>query len=285
MRYVDLYLDSDSKTPVAFDCIQIGEAAQTRTPTVKRFTMADGSPCIYPAAKDTAAVTLLLECSAENAAAISRAAHYGSLIIAGMSYGTNRRQYPQKTAAYLPEQKGVTGYMTGSVDITEISSTADLYNVSIPLQLLVSASGETEMTDVPAVKITELYIDGIQEKLENYRYRPVGTFVRRHVIYADAAVVSISCKTSVPDGAVLLTTVERDGEVLLTGDAVLEGLLLLQPGENEFLLTVRKAEDMNYKPQYVQFTVYRKKCVLVTNNGSILTIGNNALLCVKGDTK
>lgn len=75
LRYVDLYLNNNTRAPVAFDCIQIGEVAQTRTPNVKRFTMSDGTPCFYASAKDNATMTLRLECNSKNAAAIEHAVH------------------------------------------------------------------------------------------------------------------------------------------------------------------------------------------------------------------
>lgn len=289
LRYVDLYLDNNTRAPVAFDCIQIGEVAQTRTPNVKRFTMSDGTPCFYASAKDNATMTLCLECNSKNAAAIEHAVHYGSFVIAGMSYGTNRRLNPKKTAAYLPEQTGITGYLTGGVSITEISAVADLYNVSIPLQLLVGTNGEPELTDVPAVRITALYIDDKPEQLADYRYRPVGAFIRRQMIDYDFPEISVVCKSSVPDGAALLTTIERSGEVLLRGDAVLDGWLPLLPGRNDFLLTVRKADSQHYKPQHVLFTVVRDdstddRFVLRTIDGSVLTTGSGKLLSVKEDT-
>lgn len=295
MRYVDLYQNNDNKAPIALDCIQTGEVLLTRTTNAVRFTMADGSPCMYTSAVDTATFTLRLECSCQNAENIARWARHGSFVIAGMSYGTNRRSIPTETAAnLLTQQTGVTGYITSGVQIKEISASADLYAVSIPIQILVNVlkAGEFSTVDVPAVQITSLVIDDHTETLKdaNYRYQPVGTFVRRRFIQTVFPLVSVSCKASIPDGDALYSVIVRENtgmQEVLTGTDTMDGILELVPGRNDFLLTVKKADGGNCKPQCVRFTVYMDdddRLALRTEDGRLLTTEKSEILTVKEET-
>lgn len=293
MRYVDIYQNNSVKTPAAFDCIQFGEVLLTRTPNASRFTMADGSPCMYAAACDTAVITLRLECSSRCVSEIACCARLGSFVIAGMSYGINRRTPPKETAGSLPQQSGIIGYITGGVQIEEISSGADLYAVSIPLQIVLNQNGLPSSVSVPAVHITSLWIDDHQEILSdaNYRYMPVGTFIRKQILYTDFAETAIACTSDVPDQETLFTAIQRENAdqsapALLTGDAAMKGMLSLLPGRNDFILTVRKADNGLCKPQSVRFSIYRDtaaddRCALRLNDGRLLTTRTGKILTVK----
>lgn len=134
MRYIDIYYRNDNiLIPVALHCIQIGEVKLSRSPVIKNYLMADGSSCFYPSACDTASMMLHLECHAEQAEAIAKHARICELIISGMSYGINRQKSPET---------GVIAYLTGTVQIQQISAKADIYTVQMPLQFEVTENGD-----------------------------------------------------------------------------------------------------------------------------------------------
>ncbi|MBR1554488.1 MAG: hypothetical protein IJ644_03720 [Oscillospiraceae bacterium] len=131
MRKVNVYYDANNGlTLAAADLIQIEDASVSRTPSGRSFVMADGSVTFYPAENDIADFTLILECNGTQAERVAAAVRYGKLYFSGMRAGG--------TAA--DEEHVFTGFITeqSSVSIQEISSAADVYNLRIPMKLLVS---------------------------------------------------------------------------------------------------------------------------------------------------
>ena len=131
MRKVNVYYDANNGlTLAAADLIQIEDASVSRTPSGRSFVMADGSVTFYPAENDIADFTLILECNGTQAERVAAAVRYGKLYFSGMRTGS--------TAA--DEEHVFTGFITeqSSVSIQEVSSAADVYNLRIPMKLLVS---------------------------------------------------------------------------------------------------------------------------------------------------
>ncbi len=261
MRIVDVYRDCGSyRSPIAIDCIQYGEIRLSRTPITKMYTMADGSPCMYTAACDTAEMTVQLECGCENAALLAQHARLGKLVFAGLSWGVN-------SAPTLPPVTGVVGYITGAVQVQPRSVKADLYTVSIPVQLEVNADGTYKTLSVPAVK-ADLVLDRQPEILHSagYRYEVGSRFVRRQVITTGAASIAVQCTADIPAGNIspyIFVCRQGTNEILLDSRTqkkdcrLLEGTLPLSDGLNCFSLTAVTGNIQSCKPQHILFSVYR----------------------------
>ena len=150
---------ADGVAFVTGGCIQVGEPGIQRTPIVRSFTLADGSPVVYPAQKDTAAVTLSLECTQAQAAEIEKLVHGAQIILTGIKAGALLGAGLQ-TADDYPAQSGCTAIITGAVDVTEKFARSGIYSVELPLQILVGNTGEAEPVTVPGLRFAAISLDG-----------------------------------------------------------------------------------------------------------------------------
>jgi len=142
MRKINIYRDN-SGTPelVASNLIQIEDASVTRTPNGRSFIMADGSVTFYPSANDIADFTLILECNSTQAEAVASAVRLGKLYFSGMRAGGSTADASHAFTGFITEQSAVR--------IQEISSAADMYQLRIPMKLLVS-NGSYVITEATA---------------------------------------------------------------------------------------------------------------------------------------
>lgn len=258
MRIVDIYRQNgEHLETVAMDCIQYGNIQLSRTPITKMYIMADGSPCMYAAACDTAAMTVQLECGREKAEAIARNARLGRLIFAGLSWGVNGLQ----TNDLLPPVTGAAGYITGAVQVQPRSVRGDLYTVSIPVQLEVGTGGGFREISVPVVRLASLTVDGVEIRKQDCRYvRDAFVFPKPIVTTADTAVISYTVQ--IPEGLqepiVTQVYIWRDGSIIAgcTGDiGTLDVPLAL--GENALLLRFLHGESF-CKTWQTRLTIYRE---------------------------
>lgn len=177
MRFVDIY--TADGVLIAADCRQLGgtdKPAQKRTPNAKRYTMANGDPLVYPAQKDALTCTVELECGYAQAAAIAKSVRLSRLIFAGLSLGCSVR----RVTPYA--DSGITGIITGGVDICEKFSGSGIYSVTLPLQIELAGDGTPAPVNVPAVTLAGgiLTLDGAAESLlRSYAYTRGGYFLRK----------------------------------------------------------------------------------------------------------
>lgn len=252
MRIVDIYRQNGSHLEVVTtDCIQIGTPVLTRTPIVKSFTMADGSPCIYPAVRDTASMTAEFECTKTQAAAIAASVHHGRLIFAGLSWIVNDASKIALT--------GAVGYITGGVQVVEKFAGSGIFGVTVPLQLEVKTDGSVLETSVPVVQLTDLTVCGVNISLSDCRY--ANGFVCRKTVFANTENAAISYTAQIPDGLpehlVTQVYIWRDNKIIAgcTGDAgTLE--VPLVPGENALLLQFLHGTNF-CKTWQTRLTIYR----------------------------
>lgn len=142
MRKINIYREvSGSLVLVSADLIQIENADISRTPGGRSFTMADGSVTFYPAENDTADFTLIIECSGSQADAVASAVRFGKLYFSGMRVAGTAADSSHVFTGFITEQS--------AVKIQEISSAADLYNLRIPMKLLLS-DGNYVLSEVTA---------------------------------------------------------------------------------------------------------------------------------------
>lgn len=124
MRAVTIYTNNGA-TLVGNAYRQLAGVKLNRAPVIKSYTMADGSPCIYTAAKDKATVTIELECSQAAARALASYAHNAEFTFQGLNVIGNAST---STALHC--------YLTGGIGVELISEAADLCKVSVPVQIL-----------------------------------------------------------------------------------------------------------------------------------------------------
>lgn len=167
MRLIDIYRETADGTvvPVTSGCIQSGEPPElTRTPNNKFYEMSDGTCVCYPCATAKAEMTLELECTREQATAIDLAAHHGSLLFAGMLFGSNT------AGSELPFRTGYRAFLTGGIKIAQMYAKSSSYRVALPLRL--DVSGETYRTvRVPALYPGHIALGESTEFFEGYDYR------------------------------------------------------------------------------------------------------------------
>lgn len=263
MRYIDVYREYDSASGfllVTQDCIQTDKADISRRPNAKSFTMADGSLCLYPSAMDSAEMTLLLECSGNQANALASAVRFGRLYFAGMRAGGRTSRTPTD-ANYFSQTyyDAFVGYLTENttVQIREIEAAADLFSVQIPLKLLLDDYGRPQLRTVPVLKISSLSLLGMAENFSGYAYRN-GIFHRKNIIFTNESEAGIAFSYS---GSVsgLKAAVFKKQQTFLNWDVSggdYSGILPLTVGENNFTLQLYTANSY-YKHAYFQFVIYR----------------------------
>ncbi len=252
MRLVDIYRQNDDQLEVVTtDCIQTGMPVLTRTPIVKSFTMADGSPCIYPAVRDTVSMTAEFECTKTQAAAIAASVRHGRLVFAGLSWSVNDMQIQPLT--------GAVGYITGGVQVVEKFAGSGIFSVTVPLQLEVQTDGSILEMPVPVVQLTDLTVCGTPVSLSDCRY--ANGFVCRKTVFANTDTAAVSYTVQIPDGLPeeLATQVYiRRGDAVMaecTGDAGTVQVPLVS-GENVLLLQVSHGTNF-CKAWQMRFTIYR----------------------------
>ncbi len=166
MRLIDIYKETaDGVKLVTAGCIQTGSTDLTKTVQSKFYTMADGTACCYPVQTAKSSMTLELECTQTQAAAIEHAASLGSLLFAGLRFGTN---YGTSYGAdQQPFPTGYRAFLTGNVQIAEKFALTGIYSVTLPL--LLDASGGSYLAPaVPALNPTLLYLNGVQMPLSRF---------------------------------------------------------------------------------------------------------------------
>ena len=142
MRKINIYRDvSGTMALVAADLVQIEDVSVSRTPSGRSFIMADGSVTFYPATNDIADFTLILECTGAQADAVASAVRFGKLYFSGMRAGGTAADTNHAFTGLITEQSAVR--------VQEVSSAADVYNLRIPMKLLVSG-GQYVITEVSA---------------------------------------------------------------------------------------------------------------------------------------
>ena len=168
MRYIDLYKQTAGGAVfITGGCIQTGEPAVQRAPIVKSYTMADGTPLVYPSAKDTCTASIELECTMQEAAAIEPVVRRAQIILAGIKAGSLLGD-TQLRASDLPLQTGVPCIITGAVDICEKYAKSGIYGVTLPLQIEVADTGLPQSVPVPVVRVPMLTLDSVSEGLGRY---------------------------------------------------------------------------------------------------------------------
>ena len=262
MKFVDIYrYDGGNLVPVAFGCIQTGTAEMQRTPITKRFVMADGTPCTYPAANDTAALTVHLECTAEQARQLAAAVRFGVLVMAGLLLPAAERQDP--VCGLLQQTQGIPVHITGAVQIREVSS--GIFTADIPLQLELT-DGEPSRKGVPCVTLPLgygdcLFLDGAAEALDAQHYRCLrgGIPERRNAYLTNADTVTIRAYLASTSGTPAMQVLR--GETVLGSAAGADCTVSASLVMRENLLTVRlyhASAPALFKPQILRIPVYRQ---------------------------
>lgn len=195
MRLIDIYKETSGGTVlVTAGCIQAGLTDLQKTVQSKFYTMADGTVCCYPVQTAKSEMTLTLECTKAQAAAIESAAALGSLLFAGLRFGTNYNADPVQ-----PFQTGYRAYLSGAVQIAEKYALSGIYSVKLPL--LLDASGTTYRTEqVAALMPTALSVGRTAETisyehLRGYDLKLVGgvpVFVRRAVVFTGGSTIALA---------------------------------------------------------------------------------------------
>ena len=168
MRYIDIYKETDSGVEyVTGGCGQLGEPVIQRTPIVSSYTLADGTPVIYPAAKDTASMTVELDCTRAEAAAIETLIHGAHIILAGLKAGAVLGTDVQR-AKDIPQLSGTPCIITGTAEIGEAFARSGIYYARFPVQLLTNTIGRPLSTSVPFVRVPTIYVNGAGEDMDAY---------------------------------------------------------------------------------------------------------------------
>lgn len=249
MRLIDIYKETASGvTLVTAGCIQTGSTALKRTVQSKFYTMADGTTRCYPIPTAKASMTLTLECTRLQAASIDAVTLLGSLVFAGLRFGTNFGSDAGLTAADQLYPTGYRAFLTGDVQIDEVFARSGIYSVTLPLVL--SASGAIfEQPSVPALSPVSLALDGtvVSPKAFRMELRNIGgarrpVLVRRSVLLTRSDTLGISLTLNRTDSGSLtgLTAAVTGAEtsVVINGmSAEISGAAALSPGEN--LVTVQ----------------------------------------------
>lgn len=253
MRLVDIYRQNGTHLEVVTTgCIQTGTPVLTRTPIVKSFTMADGSPCIYPAVRDTASLTAEFECTKTQAAAIAASVRYGKLVFAGLGWCVNGTTGTGAT--------GAVGYITGGVQVTEKFACSGIFGVTIPLQLEVKTDGSVLETSVPVVQLTNLTVCNVNIAPSDCRYIR-DAFAYRKTVFTGTETAAVSYTVQIPEGLpeqIVTQVYVRRGNIIAgcTGDTgTLE--VPLVPGENALLLQFLHGTDF-CKTWQTRLTIYRE---------------------------
>lgn len=275
MRFVDVYQRGTSGTIfVCAGCIQLGEPMVQRSPIVHSFTLADGSPVVYPAPKDTATMTVELECTKYQAMQLERLVHGAQVILTGLKFGA--LQANEQAGGTYPEAFGYDCLITGAVEIGERYAGSGIYSVTLPVQFAVSTSGAAEIVDVPTVRVKSLTLGGTEDTVrlgERYVYQPrdasfgnvtAGIFVRQGIWFTQEDTLTFSYEKRDADA-------EKDirARVWLNGKLEKDCLLPdeqmelpLLPGENQLGLHCLAYDDdgvmINGRPLSLRLCIYRQ---------------------------
>ena len=199
MRLIDIYKETPGGTVlVTAGCIQTGTTDLSKAVQSKFYTMADGTVSCYPVQTAKSEMTLELECTRTQAAAIEAAAALGSLLFAGLRFGTNYSTDPVQ-----PFQTGYRAYLSGSVQIAEKYALSGIYSVKLPL--ILDASADTYRREqVAAILPTALsvggeaasieyeHLRGYQMKLQKYGASPEPAFVRNSVVFTGGSTIALA---------------------------------------------------------------------------------------------
>ena len=244
MRLIDIYKETPGGTVlVTAGCIQAGATDLKKTVQSKVYTMADGTVCCYPVQTAKSEMTLTLECTKAQAAAIEAAAALGSLLFAGLRFGTNYSADPVQ-----PFQTGYRAYLSGAVQIAEKYALSGIYTVTLPL--ILDASADTYRGEqVAALLPTALSVGGEAasieyEHLRGYEMRLLGGipgFERKSVVFAggDTIDVAVTVKrqdytagTRTLSGAVITIGGTSETVTVDGNSATASKTVSLAPGDN-----------------------------------------------------
>ena len=267
MRLIDIYKETSGGTVmVTAGCIQTGATDLSKAVQSKFYTMADGTVSCYPVQTAKSEMTLELECTRTQAAAIEAAAALGSLLFAGLRFGTNYSSDPVQ-----PFQTGYRAFLSGSVQIAEKYALSGIYSVKIPL--LLDASGTTYRTEqVAALMPTALSVAGTAETisyehLRGYDLKLVGgvpVFVRRAVVFTGGSTIEAAVTVKRQDYAAgtrtlsgTVITISGTAETVTVdgNSAAASETLSLEQGENliDILVTLTGC-----RPLVLRIPVYRQ---------------------------
>ena len=264
MRLIDIYKQTAGGIVyVTGGCIQTGEPFLQRAPVVKTYTMADGSPLVYPSAKDTCTATVELECTRTQAAAIEQLVSGTHIIFAGLKLGA-LLGYDAQDQGNFPPTSPIPCIITGAVEVGEKFAKSGIYFANIPVQLIVGVSGypDTSGLTLPVIR-SSVTLDGAADGLNGYRIgkRKWGAvqevFFQRKQIYvtgADSLTIGYSCEELT--GAAVSVTLWQNGTAAAdsteTQDAFTVGP---DPGTNDLVLEFLGAAS---RPLYIGLTVLRQ---------------------------
>ncbi len=175
MRLIDIYKETpDGVQIVTAGCIQTGSTDLQKAVQTKFFTMANGTVCAYPVQTAKSTMTLTLQCTKPQAAAIEAAAALGSLLFAGLRFGVNWGD-----DVYDPFVTGYRGFLTGSVEICEMYAKSGLYSITLPL-ILDAVRATYRKPVVPAISPGALSLDETVQARTSFEMvlLPVGGVVR-----------------------------------------------------------------------------------------------------------
>lgn len=197
MRIIDIYKETGGGIQlVAEGCIQVGDTLIGVSPQSKFFVMSDGSNVCYPVGTAKQTGTVELECTSVQAAAIRAAMHEGSLLFAGMRFGTVADS----------EIRGYRAFMTGEAEIGQMYAGVNLYKVRLPL--LFDAKGTALQNElVPVLQIGSLSIGGESEPPGGYEKvlypensSKVVAWKRKGTLFTGASVLELSLTLTRQDG-------------------------------------------------------------------------------------
>jgi len=256
LRLVDIYKETaDGISLVTEGCIQTGETMLNIAPQSKFFTMADGSTTCYPAGTARQSMTLELECTAAQAGSIRAAMHLGSLLFAGVRFGT--------TGA--AETTGYRAFPNGDAEIGQMFALSDLYRVRIPLLLDASGTG-VNAESVPVLQ-GEITLGGETDALAHYRktlrlvtspYRnKVTVWERIAPVFTGSAALAFSLTVTRGDNGSVesLSCAIPGAENVAVSGGVVTATLPLSPRDNVFEVT---ATLSGCRPLRLRIPVYRQ---------------------------
>lgn len=240
MRLIDIYKETpDGVQLVTAGCIQTGSTDLQKAVQTKFFTMANGTVCAYPVQTAKSTMTLTLQCTKPQAAAIEAAAALGSLLFAGLRFGVNWGD-----DVYDPFVTGYRGFLTGSVEICEMYAKSGLYSITLPLML--DAVGATyRKPAVPAISPGALSLDETVQARTGFEMvlLPVGGVVRpvlrrkqTYFTYSDTLAIDLHltrADSGTVEGMVPFITGSEDTAVSTDGAAAhVTGTAPLVQGDN-----------------------------------------------------
>ena len=266
MRLIDIYKQvGDTVRYVTGGCIQTGEPSISRAPIVRSYTMADGSPVVYPAARDTVTATVEMECTASEAAAIERLVSGAHIIFAGLKLGA-LLGYDAQDQGNFPPTSPIPCIITGAVEVGEKFAKSGIYFASIPVQLIVGVSGypDTSGLTLPVIYTDSISLNGETDFFSGYQIekrtwlasRPV-FFSRSSVYFTALDSISVGYACAETSAAPVSVTLYKNGIAAASApDASGSFTVPLDYGENVLVLAMLGAYC---RPFYVRLTAFRQK--------------------------